>query len=225
MRHTLGFRQYVHAVFVVAFVTLTGCVGAGGTTVALRTNELAPPKEPAQGRVLLLNQAGDQYPGSPQLGKAVWTAFKAELGAISSDVPPKEKVVHLTKVALEKAGYEVQIVTEKEAGAHLDPVLHVNIDQFAYEMWGYWYPYVPIEGRISVVFALQSPDGRQLDGKVLTAEGKESCWFGWCASALETAMAHNLTKIMNQFIDWTAERSFRSSLIQAKLRQDSSPSP
>lgn len=225
MKQMLGFNRYVQAVFVLVFVSLTGCVGAGGTTVALRTNELAPPKQPAQGRVLLLNQAGDQYAGSPNVGKAVWTAFKAELGPISSDVPPREKFVHLTKAALEKAGYEVQVVTAKEAGAHLEPVLRVNIDQFAYEMWGYWYPYVPIEGRMSVVFALQSPDGRQLDGKVLTAEGKENCWFGWCAGALETAMAQNLTKIMNQLIDWTSERSFRSSLIQASVHQESSPSP
>lgn len=225
MSHTLRFFRCLPGVFILGVISLTGCVGAGGTTVVLRTNELAPPKQPTQGRVLLLSEAGDQYPGSPTVGKAVWTAFKAELGPISSDVPPKEKVVQLTKAALEKAGYGVQVVTAQEARSHPEPVLHVNIDQFAYEMWGYWYPYVPIDGRTSLVFALQSSDGRQIDGKVLSAEGKESCWFGWCAGALETAMAQSLTNIMNQFIDWTSEGSFRTSLIQATAQQDSKPLP
>lgn len=225
MSHTSKSSQCLPALVVLAIVSLSGCVGIGGTTVTLRTNDLAPPKQPAQGRVLLLSEARDQYLGAPTVGKAVWTAFKAELGPISSDVPPRTKMVELTKSALEKGGYEVQVVTPQEARLHPEPVLQVSIDQFAYEMWGYWYPYVPIDGRISVVFALQSPDGRQIDGKVLSAEGKGSCWFGWCAGALETAMAQSLTNIMNQFVDWASERSFRSALIQATVRQESPPLP
>lgn len=225
MSHTIKFVRCLPIIFILAVVSLSGCVGAGGTTVTLRTNDLAPPKQPAQGRVLLLSEARDQYPGAPSVGKAVWTAFKAELAPISSDVPPKHKIVELTKSALEKAGFGVQVVTAQEARSYPEPVLQVSIDQFAYEMWGYWYPYVPIDGRTSVVFALQSSDGRQVDGKILSAEGKGSCWFGWCAGALETTMAQSLTNIMNQFIDWTAERSFRSSLTQASARQESPPSP
>ena len=57
--------------FALAFAALTGCVGAGGTAVAPRTKELAPPKQTVQCRILLHNEAGDQYPGSPAVGKAL----------------------------------------------------------------------------------------------------------------------------------------------------------
>ena len=225
MSPSLVFHRLILAGFAIAITLLTGCVGVGGTTVNLHTNELAPPKQPVQGRILLHNEARDQYPGSPAVGKALWTAFKAELAPISSNTPPKQKLVELAKNALEKAGYEVRVVTVQEARPLPEPVIHVKIEQFAYEMWGYWYPYVPIEGRTTLVFAIQASDGRQIDGKVLSAEGKESCWFGWCERALETAMAQSLTNIMNQFIDWTSESSLRASLVQATARQETRPTP
>lgn len=206
------YRQSMSICMIAFFAVLTGCVGIGGTTVELRTNNLAPPSHPAHGQVSLLQEAGDAYPGTPAVGKAVWTAFKAELAPITASPPAKIQVVTLAKQALEKAGYEVRLVPVHESSSAGGPVIHLKIEEFSYEMWSYWFPYIPIEGRTIIVATVQGPDGRQIDSRVFSAAGKETCWFAGCRGSLEVAMAQSLTNIMNQFIDWASGTTFRTAI-------------
>jgi hypothetical protein len=206
-------RQLFTVVGILSTVTiLVGCVGSGGTTVSLRTNELASPGQPFQSRVVLLNEAIDEHPGAPTIGKATWSLFRSEIGSITTDPPPKIRIIALAKKALERAGYEVRLISSHERSSNPSPVMRLRIDEFDYEMWNYTYPYVTIEGRMAITAEIHKLDGSQVDSRVFRTQTKDSCWFGGCGKEVEAAVAQNLTVIMNKLIEWTSEESFRKAI-------------
>jgi hypothetical protein len=200
------------------FTILAGCVGKGGTTIMLRTNELAPPTQMAHGSIALSDQADDSYPSSPAIGEATWTLFRMHLAGIKAEPSPKTEIVTLAKNSLTKAGYDVQLISNPELAASTGPVLHLKIDEFAYEMWSWTWPYVPIFGNTAITMSFRTPQGQQVGARSFRAPGRESCWFGDCEKQVEAAVAQSLTNIMNQVMQWTAEDSFRTAVMSSRVQ-------
>jgi hypothetical protein len=200
------------------FTLLAGCVGKGGTTIMLRTNELAPPAQMAHGSIALLDQADDSYPSSPAIGEATWTLFRMHLAGIKAAPSPKTEIVTLAKNSLTKAGYDVQLISNAELATSTGPVLHLRIDEFAYEMWSWTWPYVPIFGNTAITMSVRVPHGQQAEARSFRAPGRESCWFGDCEKQVEAAVAQSLTNIMNQVVQWTAEDSFRTAVKSSRMQ-------
>jgi hypothetical protein len=209
-------RAAVLAGVLLSLNLLTGCVGKGGTTIMLRTNELAPPSRMAHGSIALLDQADDSYPSSPAIGEATWTLFRMHLAGIKAEPSPKTEIVTLAKNSFMKAGYEVRLVQATQAMPSQDPFVHVRIDEFSYEMWSWTWPYVPIFGSTAITLSVRTPDGRQTNARLFRASGKESCWFGDCEKQVEAAVAQSLTSIMNQVTQWASEDSFRSAALSSR---------
>ena len=207
----------------ITFVLLTGCVGKGGTTIMLRTNELLPSPHPVSGRVAILNEADDSYPHSPTIGKATWTLFRGYLAPIKADPSPKTQIIALTKSSFARAGYQISLVQAHEAASDPSPMVHVKINEFSYEMWSWLWPYVPIWGSTALTVTVRTQDGREIESRGFQAEGRESCWFGECAKQVEAAVAQSLTSIMSQLTGWASEESFRSAVAPSQLQQRARP--
>ena len=223
MKRFISRRACVIAGVMMVLSVLTGCVGKGGTTIMLRTNELAPPSQKTHGKIALLDEADDAYPHSPTIGEATWTLFRNHLAVIKAEPPPKKETIVLAKDALAKAGYEVRLVQASQATSSQDPLVHLKIDEFAYELYNWTWPYVLIWGDTAITMSIRTSNEQQKDIRTFRASGRESCWFGECQKQVEAAVAHSLTLIMNQVVAWASEESFQKIVTASQPRASVGP--
>lgn len=216
---TIHHKSVTVGFFIIILSLSVGCVGKGGTTILLRTNELSPPSQPVHGKIALLNEADDSYPSSPTIGEATWSLFRMHIDSIKADPSPKTGMIALAQNSLIKAGYEVRLVSAGEATTNPNPIGYIKIDEFSYEMWSWLWPYVPIFGDTAITMTVKTANGQTIDSRVFRAKGRESCWFGDCAKQVEAAVAQSLTSIMNQIIQWASEGSFRKAVVTAPIQE------
>lgn len=151
--------------------------------------------------------------------------IQGRVGAYLLQYAAQGEMVELAKTALEKARYEVRVITTQEARSYPGPVIHVKSNSLLTKCGVTGISMCQLRGAPAWFSRFRPPTGVRSTGRSWLRKERKSCWFGWCAGAFETAMAQSLTNIMNQFIEWTSDSSFRASLVQATARQDMNPSP
>lgn len=118
-------------------------------------------------------------------------------------------IVRIVKEELETSSYSVNLVDRTTTDG--EPFLSVFIEQFAFEMWSYWWPYITIEGTISLSLAIETPDGKTLQSKILSGSREASCWFGGCSANIEDAIDASLMKIRLELQQWFNSKPFQEA--------------
>jgi hypothetical protein len=200
-------RRLGYALFLFA---LAGCAGLGGESVNLRTSPIPQSKSQNVGTVSLLKEAEDRRTGDrSEIGKSTWTLFKIKHSGITAKEPLIFDFVRIIKQDLEASGYPVNLVDRStNSGA---PTLKVSVEQFAFEMWSYLWPYVPIDGNITLSLVVQAPDGRNIDSRLISSPGEASCWFGGCSENIEDAIDKSLKAIRLQLNQWFNSEGFQKN--------------
>jgi hypothetical protein len=202
----------IRKLFSVLFLLLlSACAGLGGESVNLKTGSILSPGSQGQGSVFLLNEAEDRRAGDRrEIGKSTWSPFKFKHSSITPKQPVILDLLRIIKADLESSGYQVNLVGQPSESP--SPVLKIGIEEFSFEMWSWNWPYVVIDGRITLSLAIQDTDGRNLDTKLFSGTGEKSCWFGGCGENIEEAIEHSLMTIVMQTKQWFSSESFRKTI-------------
>ena len=146
----------------VMLLSLMGCAGQGGTRVDLAHDLLTTPKQRLSESVAMQKSAEDRRESRERIGHATMTLFALESGSVTTTDPVAEGVVMQVKQALESIGYQVTLVDS----AHLVPnpsnTLKVNIKEFYFKNYNWFWPIVPTWGSIELGLTLVAPDGKVL---------------------------------------------------------------
>jgi len=195
---------------VLVLLAATGCAGMGGESVALRTTPIPLQRSQDVGTVSVALQADDRRPGDrSEIGKSTWTLFKIKHSGITSSAPLSSELVRILEQDLQAAGYPVELVSPTSDAD--TPVLELGIDQFEFEMWSYFWPYIMIDGNIALSSEIRaSPRARLLAARRFAAPGKATCWFGGCGGKIEDAIEKSLRSIRLELNLWFNSEDFRS---------------
>lgn len=196
--------------YALLLLTLVGCAGVGGESVHIKTSVIPQSQSPKAETVFLLNEAEDRRPGDRLgIGKSTWSLLKIKHGSITSKEPLLRALVRIVKEELESSSYSVNLIDQTTTAG--EPFLRVFIEQFAFEMWSYFWPYIKIDGTINLSLAIETPEGKTLQSKFFSGSHETSCWFGGCSANIEDTIDASLMKIRLELQQWFNSKPFQEA--------------
>ena len=194
----------------VMFLCLMGCVGAGGNRVDLAHDTLSTPKQRLSESNAMQKSAEDRRAARERIGHATMTVFAVESGSVTTTDPVAEGVVMQVKQALESIGYQVTLVDSAHPVPNPSNILKVNIKEFYFKNYNWFWPIVPTWGSIELGLTIENPDGKVLYEKSFHGGGNSYCLTGECAFG--TATKEAMTEVLNKIVEECSGEEFHHAL-------------
>ena len=194
----------------VMFLCLMGCVGAGGNRVDLAHDTLSTPKQRLSESNAMQKSAEDRRAARERIGHATMTVFAVESGSVTTTGPVAEGVVMQVKQALESIGYQVTLVDSAHPVTNPSNILKVNIKEFYFKNYNWFWPIVPTWGSIELGLTIENPDGKVLYEKSFHGGGNSYCLTGECAFG--TATKEAMTEVLNKIVEECSGEEFHHAL-------------
>ena len=194
----------------VMFLYLMGCVGQGGNRVDLAHDALSTPKQRLSESIAMQKSAEDRRAARERIGHATMTVFAVESGSVTTTDPVAEGVVMQVKQALESIGYQVTLVDSAHPVTNPSNILKVNIKEFYFKNYNWFWPIVPTWGSIELGLTIENPDGKVLYEKSFRGGGNSYCLTGECAFG--TATKEAMTEVLNKIVEECSGEEFHQAL-------------
>ena len=194
----------------IMFLSLMGCVGAGGNRIDLAHDILSTPKQRLLESVAMQRSAEDRRDSKGRIGHATMTVFAVESGSVTTTDPVAEGVVMQVKQALESIGYQVTLVDSAHPVTNPSNILKVNIKEFYFKNYNWFWPIVPTWGSIELGLTIENPAGKVLYEKSFRGGGNSYCLTGECAFG--TATKEAMTDVLNKIVEECSGEEFHHAL-------------
>ena len=194
----------------VMFLSLMGCVGQGGNRVDLAHDILSTPKQRLSESIAMQKSAEDRRESRERIGHATMTVFAVESGSVTTTDPLTEGVALQVKQALESIGYQVTLVDSAHPVTNPSNILKVNIKEFYFKNYNWFWPIVPTWGSIELGLTIENPAGKVLYEKSFRGGGNSYCLTGECAFG--TATKEAMTDVLNKIVEECSGEEFHHAL-------------
>ncbi len=193
---------------VMIFIWLTGC----GGVIPLTHHPLNSPKQQFSDVLLLQESVNDVREDQNAIGRTTITVFAITSGYIHTQTEFKQKIVELVSQALETIGYHVNIVGLKGISTTNSPIVKIEVDEFWFKDYTYFWPIVPTWGSIGLSLIVERPNGQIIFNQTFAGKGNSFCLLA-DECAFKTATSEALTDVLNQIVQELSGKKFHSALV------------
>jgi len=181
----------------------------------MRDGALLTPSSPAEMEINLLSKAEDvRSQAMNQVGRHTFTIFMIPTFRVDTKREPlDEAIAESVKMALETAGYTVNLVDRVQEAS--GPCLVVQVDKLRNYLFSWLYPLGVVWGDMRLSLHLMQPDGQEIWDASTRGHGGLMLSLLYM-SGFQTRVRSDLEANMNQVIDLVTSQEFESRLREGK---------